>query len=194
MTSREVKPAYPVETPRLRLRPVDPVGDVDALHAYQSLPEVCRYIPYEPLTREDVARRLADPAKARSTVTGPGQALGLAVEVKAAGQVVGDVMLAWTDEANAEVGYVIHPDHQGQGFATEAASALLDLAFDADAGLGVHRVTARVDQRNPASAAVLRKLGMRQEALLIENEWFKGEWSSEWDFAILDREWRGSAR
>ena len=31
---------------------------------------------------------------------------------------------------------------------------------------------------------------MRQEAVLVENEWFKGEWSTEVDFAILDREWR----
>jgi RimJ/RimL family protein N-acetyltransferase len=54
----------------------------------------------------------------------------------------------------------------------------------------VHRVVARIDQRNPASAAVLTKIGMRQEAVLVENEWFKGEWSTEVDFAILDREWR----
>jgi RimJ/RimL family protein N-acetyltransferase len=82
---------------------------------------------------------------------------------------------------------VINPRHAGQGFATEAAAAMLVLAFD---GLGLHRVTARIDARNGASAAVLRKLGMRQEAVLVENEWFKGEWSDEIDFAILDREWR----
>ncbi|MCL2582160.1 MAG: GNAT family N-acetyltransferase [Streptosporangiales bacterium] len=129
----------------------------------------------------------------RSTATGPGQEITLAIEVTETGLVVGDVMLAWTDETNAEIGYVIHPDHQGHGYATEASAALLTLAFDADQGLGVHRVTARVDQRNPASAAVLRKLGMRLEATLTENEWFKGRWSSEWDFAILDREWRPRA-
>jgi RimJ/RimL family protein N-acetyltransferase len=37
---------------------------------------------------------------------------------------------------------------------------------------------------------VLEKLGMRREALLIENEWVKGEWQSEMDYAILEREWR----
>jgi RimJ/RimL family protein N-acetyltransferase len=31
---------------------------------------------------------------------------------------------------------------------------------------------------------------MRREALLIENEWVKGEWQSEMDYAILEREWR----
>ncbi|MCL2582159.1 MAG: GNAT family N-acetyltransferase [Streptosporangiales bacterium] len=41
MLSRAVTPAYPIETARLRLRPIDPVDDLEALHAYQSLPEVC---------------------------------------------------------------------------------------------------------------------------------------------------------
>jgi RimJ/RimL family protein N-acetyltransferase len=95
----------------------------------------------------------------------------------------------WRDETNAEIGYVVHPDHVGRGIATEAAAPMLRFAFDPVHGLGLHRVTARIDQRNPASAAVLRKLGMRQEAVLVENEWFKGEWSTEVDFAILDREW-----
>jgi len=189
MSPRVLTPAYPVETSRLLLRPIDPSGDIEAMYAYQSLPEVCRYIPYEPRTREDVARRLSDPEKVRSTLTEPGQAVNLAVEIKAIGVVAGDVMLFWRDESNAEIGYVIHPDHQGKGIATEASAALLELAFGEN-GLGVHRVIARIDQRNPASAAVLTKLGLRQEAVLVENEWFKGGWSTEVDFAILDREWR----
>lgn len=191
MSPRVLTPAYPVETRRLLLRPIDPSGDIEALYAYQSLPEVCRYIPYEPRTREDVAQRLSDPEKVRSTLTEPGQAVNLAVEIRATGLVVGDVMLFWRDESNAEIGYVIHPGHQGQGIATEASAALLELAF-AGHGLGVHRVIARIDQRNLASAAVLAKLGLRQEAVLVENEWFKGEWSTEVDFAILDREWHST--
>ena len=75
MSTRALTPAYPIETARLLLRPIDPVSDVDALHAYRSLPEVCRYIPYEPRTRDEVAARLADPARVRSTLTEPGQAI-----------------------------------------------------------------------------------------------------------------------
>ena len=196
MSARTLSPAYPIETARLLLRPIDPAADVDAMHAYQSLPEVCRYIPYSPLTRDQVAARLADPAKVRATLhePGPGQAIFLAIVARKSHQLVGDIMLAWTDETNAEIGYVINPRHQGKGIATEAASALLRLAFDPEHGPGVHRVTARIDQRNPASAAVLTKLGMRQEAVLVENEWFKGEWSTEVDFAILYREWRQARR
>jgi RimJ/RimL family protein N-acetyltransferase len=55
--------------------------------------------------------------------------------------------------------------------------------------LGLHRVIARVDARNDASARLARRLGMRQEAYLVRNEWFKGEWTDELDFALLEEEW-----
>ena len=54
----------------------------------------------------------------------------------------------------------------------------------------LHEWTARVDARNPPSIGVAERLGMRREAYLVENEWFKGEWSDELDFAILASEWR----
>jgi RimJ/RimL family protein N-acetyltransferase len=183
-----LKPEYPIATERLLLRPLTP-DDVDAVHAYQSRVDVCRYIPYYPRSRDEVAQRLADPEKTRNSLDEPGQALDLAVVRRDTGELIGDAMLFWhsSEHRSGEVGYVIHPRHAGAGFATEAAAAMLDLAFD---GLGLHRVIGRIDARNEASAAVLRKLGLRQEAVLIENEWFKGEWSTEIDFAILDREWR----
>jgi RimJ/RimL family protein N-acetyltransferase len=185
-------PAYPIETERLLLRPLDPTGDVAALHAYQSLPEVCRYLPFEPRTREQIVERLRDPDRVRWALLEPGQALDLAIVLRDSGELIGDILLMWHDATNAEIGYVVHPAHHGRGYATEAARAMLALAFDPAHGLELHRVSARIDQRNPASAAVLTKLGMRQEAVLVENEWFKGEWSTEVDFAILDREWRAA--
>ena len=182
-------PDYPIETERLLLRPIDPVGDVDAIHAYLSREDVCAYIPIEPSTREQVAERYRDPKRSRSVLTEAGQALCLAVVLKETGALIGDVLLMWhsAEHRSAEIGYVFHPDHHGNGYATEAARVLLALGFD---GLGLHRITARIEDLNPASGAVLRKLGMRQEAVLVENEWFKGRWSTEIDFAILEQEWR----
>jgi RimJ/RimL family protein N-acetyltransferase len=185
-------PAYPILTKRLLLRPLTP-DDADALHAYQSREDVCRYIPYFPRSREELAARLADAEKTRATLDAEGQALNLAVVLRGAGEVVGDVMLFWHSAAHrsGEIGYVLHPAHHGNGYVLEACGALLALAFD---GLGLHRVVGRVDARNEPSVRVLRRLGMRQEAVLVENEWFKGEWSTEIAFAILDREWREQAQ
>jgi RimJ/RimL family protein N-acetyltransferase len=102
--------------------------------------------------------------------------------------VVGDIILMWHSREHmaGEIGYVFDPVFAGNGYATEAARALLGLAFDQ---LRLHRVVARIDARNQASAAVLRRLGMRQEAYLVQNEWFKGEWTDEIDFAMLASEW-----
>ena len=84
---------------------------------------------------------------------------------------------------------MLHPDHQGHGYATEAAAAMLELAFGS---YDLHRVSASVEPRNTASVRVLERLGMRKEAHLLENDWVKGEWSSEAIYAILAREWRGA--
>jgi RimJ/RimL family protein N-acetyltransferase len=188
-TRPALAPDYPIGTERLLLRPIDPVADIEAMHAYRSREDVCRYIPPVPVTRERLAEVYADPERTRSVLTKPGQILSLAIVLRTTGRLVGDIILIWSEEHpySGEVGYIVDPEHQGRGYATEAVRAVLALGFD---GLGLHRMTGRIDARNPASGRVLTKAGMRQEAVLVENEWFKGEWSTEVDFAILDREWR----
>jgi RimJ/RimL family protein N-acetyltransferase len=186
-----LKPDYPIETERLLLRPLDPDNDVDDLHAFQSREEVCRYIPYPPLTREQVAQRLADPKRTTQTIEEQGQFVNLAVVLRETGTVIGDVILIYAsaEHRTGEIGYAFNPDYYGHGYATESCRPLLRLAFE---DMDLHRVIGRIDERNDASAAVLRRLGMRQEAVLVENEWFKGAWSTEIDFAILGAEWRES--
>ena len=57
ITGMHLRPRYPVRTQRLLLRPLRET-DVDALVAYRSLPEVCRWVPFEPMTAEVVRERL----------------------------------------------------------------------------------------------------------------------------------------
>jgi aminoglycoside 6'-N-acetyltransferase len=73
---------------------------------------------------------------------------------------------------------------------TEAASAVLDLAFGP---LGLHRVMADLDPRNQTSAALCRRLGMREEAHFVEDLWVKDAWADTGIFAILAREWAARA-
>ena len=181
-----LRPSYPVSTARLKLRPLAP-ADVDSLVAYRARPEVCRYVPFEPMDRQAVADRVAG-RWARQEIVAEGAALFVGVEVASSAHVVGDLMLSFTSAEHrcGELGWIINPDHSGQGYATEAAHAVLHLAFD---GLGLHRVVARVDARNEPSLRLAARLGMRREAHLIANEWFKGGWSDEIDFALLEDEW-----
>jgi RimJ/RimL family protein N-acetyltransferase len=182
----ELRPNYPITTARLRLRPLV-LADLDALLAYRSQKEVCRYLPFEPMTREQLVGRLRSDLS-RTQIMHEGQALTLGVELAATGELIGDVVLFFRsrEHAGGELGYVFHPDFGGQGYATEAGSAMLALAFEQ---LGLHRVIARLDARNHNSAALAARLGLRLEAHLVQNEMFKGEWSDELDYAMLADEW-----
>jgi RimJ/RimL family protein N-acetyltransferase len=183
----ELHPDYPIVTDRLRLRPLT-LDDVDALLTYRGRADVCRYLPFEPMTREVLTGRLRTDLS-RTSITGEGQGLTLGVELAQSGELIGDVVLFFRshEHAGGELGYVFHPDAAGQGYATEAATAVLDLAFE---GLGLNRVVARLDLRNEASAKLAERLGMRREAHFVRNEIFKGEWADELVYAVLASEWR----
>jgi RimJ/RimL family protein N-acetyltransferase len=180
--------AGPLHTARLTIRSVT-AADVDALHAYQSDPDVCRYLPYEPRTRAEVAERVARNAAALE-LAGDGDFWQLALErADQPGRVIGDLYFSIlsTEHATGEIGWVLHPEATGQGYVTEAARAVLDLAFGA---MRLHRVRAQLDPRNETSIAVCRRLGMREEAHFVQDIWFRGAWADTGIYAILAGEWR----
>ena len=184
-----ILPPVPIETERLRLRFHTP-ADFEPLLAIQSREDVTRLLPWGPRDEEEVRESLRKKIAA-TTIESDGDAFTLAIEVKDSGAYAGDVTV-WTNRhefRQGELGYVLHPDHQGRGYATEAARPLLDLGFSS---FGMRRIIGRTEDRNTASCRVLEKLGMRREAHLIENEWFKGEWQSEYAYAILAAEWRAA--
>ena len=76
---------------------------------------------------------------------------------------LGGITLRWPHGGVAEIGYAIHPRHQGNGYATEAARRVVDWAFTK---FGAHRVQATCWVKNPKSARVLRKAGLRKEGIL----------------------------
>ena len=175
-----------IRTERLLLRRYRE-DDLDRLFAIQSLPEVARYLYWEPRTRAQVEPALALRI-AQTRLEHDDDAVSLAVERLEDGLLIGDltIFLRSLTHRQVEVGYVFHPDAGGHGYATEAARALVDLAFD---DLDAHRVFACTDARNTASAALLRRLGFRQEAHFREAEIFKGAWGDELVFATLATEW-----
>jgi RimJ/RimL family protein N-acetyltransferase len=181
-----IAPSWPLRTERLLLRPFAH-SDLEALFAIHSDEEVTRWLYHGPRsldeTRELLARKSAGDA-----FRAEGDWLSAAAVRQDGGELVADISLLWASETHrqGELGFVVHPAHQGRGYATEASRPMLDFAF---ATMRLHRVVGRLEPRNGGSARVLEKLGMRREAHLVENEWVKGEWQSELVYAILAREW-----
>ena len=142
---------YPICTARLALRPLTS-DDADDLVAYRSRADVCRWVPFSPMDHTEVVTRIVG-VWANHQLTDEGQSLTLGVEMTegvARPTVIGDVVLFWhsREHASGEVGYVLNPQYGGNGYASEAVRAMLDIAFGR---LHLHRITARIDARNEAS-------------------------------------------
>ena len=183
-----VKPAYPLQTERLLLRPFA----ATRLRRAAGHPVARRRRALPLLGPAHRGRGARDPRpKVRATaIVAEGDNLSLAAVLRESGEMIGDCSLRWAsaEHRQAEIGFVFHPDHHGHGYATEAAAALLDAGLRRARAL--HRVFGRLEARNTASARVLERLGMRKEAHLVENEHVKGEWQSEVVYALLEREWQ----
>lgn len=181
-------PTGPVElsltTDRLSLRPHRD-GDESWLQSLYARDDVARYLLDDPWTPE-VARKKLDARCGQTDLAGPSGTLALVIEHD--GESVGDVLLWLDGDGNgpgrcAEIGWVLHPDHGGRGYASEAVRAVLEL------GVGhyrLHRIIARMDARNTASARLAERLGMRQEAHFRQDWWSKGEWTDTLVYALLE--------
>jgi RimJ/RimL family protein N-acetyltransferase len=173
-------PEFPVSTARLDLRP-HTAADLDDLFAFHSDPEVVRYIPW-PVRSLDETRTALDAKLPRHRVDAEGEWLVLAMQLRETGHVIGEVLLRCADAeaGEGELGYALHAGFQRRGYATEAARAMLGLAFGP---FGLRRVTAVLDVRNAASAALVEKLGFVRESVAT-GQVFKGELVDEAHYAI----------
>lgn len=176
-------PRLPLRSDRLRLRVHEP-DDADWMQSLYSRPETSRFLLDEPWTSESTPEKLEE----RLTKTGLGSPDGaLALVIEKDGIPIGDVGLWLTDRdrGQAEIGWVLDPQHGGKGYATEAVQVLIALAFE---HYRLHRVTAQMDARNTASAALARRVGMRLEAHHSQDWFSKGEWTDTLVFALLASE------
>ena len=101
---------------------------------------------------------------------------------------VGVVAFAWVPESR-RVGFLMYwvaPEHQGNGYVTEAAELFLDHAFRER---GFHKVNAHVTASNAASAAVLEKLGFEREGTRRRQNFVDGAWEDEHLYGLLADEW-----
>ncbi len=172
-----------LHTGRLVLRELKE-ADHEELNEHERDPEVARYQSREVQTLEGSLQYIRSSLK-QTAEHEPRRLFDLAITLD--GRVVGRAgMRIEPVQREARLWYVVRRDLWGRGYAVEAARALCELAFGT---LGVHRAMVDCDPRNPASARVAEKLGMRREAHLVENVFIKGEWCDSLVYGLLDREW-----
>ena len=178
-----------LSTGRLLLRRLHD-DDALALCGYRSLPEVARYQSWDRFGLED-AVRLLDEQRDRE-VGVPGTWFQVAIVEAESGELIGDCGLHCLLEEpdQFEMGITLMPNRQGLGYATEALECVLGFLFDR---LSAYRVSATTDVLNSAAAALFLRLGFRKEAHHVEHRRYKGGWTSEFEFALLAREWVGRA-
>lgn len=179
-------PTPTLQTTRLRLRPVAD-ADADALFALHSNAYVLRYWDSPPWSDRSRADRFI---AASRQMADDGTGARLAIDRASDGAFIGWCALArWNpDFRSASLGYCLSDTAWGQGYATEAAHALLQWAFGT---LDLNRVQAETDTRHVASARVLEKLGFQREGTLREDCVVDGDVSDSWVYGLLRREWEG---
>ena len=178
-------PAPTLHTDRLRLRPFGD-EDANALYALHSDAHVLRYWDGPPWRDRARAERFVTACREMAEA---GTGTRLAVDRVSDGAFLGWCSLTrWNpDHRSAALGYCYGERAWGQGYATEAARALLQWAF---ATLDLNRVQAETDTRNAASARVLEKLGFVREGTLREDCVVDGDVSDSWVYGLIRREWR----
>jgi RimJ/RimL family protein N-acetyltransferase len=157
------------------------------VHEYASDPQVVRFMSWGPNTEEETREFIQKSIDYQKEI--PRVNYSLAVVLRDGNRLIGSCGIYESNIQNREgwIGYCLNRQFWGQGYATEAARALLEFGFT---HLNLHRIFALCDTANTASAHVMEKIGMQYEGRFRENLQCRGAWRDSLLYAILDREWK----
>ena len=179
--------SWPVRTARLSIRPAR-ADDAEATWQFRRLDSVAEWLTSAPSTLGEYRAIFEEPERLAKTLI-----------IEKDGVIIGDLMLsvedAWAqteirDRARgvqAELGWVLHPDYEGHGYATEAVRELLRICFE---DLGLRRVTANCFADNTGSQRLMERVGMRRELHAVRESLHRsGRWLDGYGYALLADEW-----
>jgi RimJ/RimL family protein N-acetyltransferase len=165
-------------------------SDWEAVLAYQQDPLYLRYNEWTSRTAEEVRefiQMFLDHQKQK-----PRLKFQFAVILKANGQLIGNcgVRRESPETREGDMGYELDPRFWGNGYALEAARAVLAFGFS---HMKLQRVSAWCIAENVASARLLEKLGMHLEKQVPNHQYFKGRWWDTRSYAISYDQWQTQA-
>lgn len=166
---------------------IDALRDADAaaLLAYRADPRVSLYQSWQPADLGDARRWIGQQVAVE--LPAPGQWFQRAIRLRESGRLIGDLGARMPAQAgeSAEIGITLAVAQHGQGYAAEALQVWLSWLFEQQ----VRRVVASVDPRNLACMNLMRRVGLRQEALLVQSVPWRGGWADDAVWALLAHEW-----
>lgn len=162
------------------------LDDLDYFHQYRCNPEVTRYQGFDVMNKEEAKNFIQ--SQLDKLFGKPGEWVQYAIALQETDELIGDcaIKLQAADPRIAEIGITISHLQQRKGFAKEVLSALVNFLFEEKS---LHRIVETVDAENLASIKLLEAVGFRKEGHFIENIFFKGKWGSEFQYALLRKEW-----
>lgn len=172
-----------IDTARAVLRDYEnTASELESLCRFLGDPDVATHSSWGPLTRGETADFLAGAELASRAQ--PRRNYALALRLKTDGDLIGNITLNIRNPQTreAEVGYTLRRDHWGQGYASEAAKAIVLFGF---ATLGLHRIYATTSPLNVASQRVLERLGFTYEGHLRKNVLQRGQWRDSFLYAVV---------
>jgi [ribosomal protein S5]-alanine N-acetyltransferase len=177
-----------IETERLRLRQMTH-DDAEAVMALFGDPRMLEFLNDDPVDTREKATGLIDWLNGHFNAH---KGLTWGVTLRHEDQMIGTAgWYGWDREhRRADIGYHILPAYWGQGYATEAAHAVVDWCFRK---LDLHRIQADCTDGNIGSERVMLKCGFRLEGIWRESCWEHGRFVNIKQFGLLRREFMPTA-
>lgn len=163
------------------------LDDLDDFHSYRSQPEVTKYQGFDIMNKNQSLEFIKSQSSKSFGV--PGDWIQYGIEEIQHDKLIGDcaIKLEKNDPRIAQIGITINPGYQRNYFAKEAMTGIITWLFD---NKKVQRISEIVDVENINSIKLLESLEFRKEGHFIENIFFNGKWGSEYQYAMLKREWK----
>jgi [ribosomal protein S5]-alanine N-acetyltransferase len=157
--------------------------DVAEVFALRSNPETMKYIPRPLLQNHDEALAHIKVIQDRiENNEGIDWAITQKGNPKLLG-IIGHYRIKW-EHFRSEIGYMLLPEHHGQGIVPEAIQLIVDFGFNQ---MNLHSIEALIDPENQASAKVLERNGFVKEAHFKENEFYNGQFIDTIIYSLLQK-------
>ncbi len=174
-----------IETDRLLLRDINE-NDLNFIYEMDKSPLVYYYDEDIEPSKEDVFDRYK--ARIENMKLNSDKHYIFLITLKNKGLPIGEVHanLNWEALKEWELGFKLHPDFWGNGYASEAVKAVIKFLFEE---IYVHKIVGFCNAKNEKSSKLMMNVGMKKDGILREGRLLRNEWCDEYIFSMLSKDY-----